>query len=190
MVAPDTASSTAAPETQARIITLAKEAKRLNDSPDFEAFTTRGGVMEGEPLTPERVAEISKWPSREEQLSILVGQILAPGSNLVGAMLGPGGALALFLVVAWAVCACLFDQTLDMMGRYMTEVVFLRAEEIELEGHVTVPAALAAKDDRDLHLGSRGQSPRHPAGVYAEDLELAFVKLSLALQAKHGLGRS
>ncbi len=42
-------------------------------------------------------------------------------------LLGPGGALALFLIVAWAIRACLFDQTLDVMGRYMTEVVFLRA---------------------------------------------------------------
>ena len=76
------------------IFTLAKEARRLSDSPDFEAFKTRGGVMEGEPVTPERVAEISRWPSREEQLSILVGQILAPGRNLVGALIGPGGAIA------------------------------------------------------------------------------------------------
>ena len=36
------------------IITLAKEAKRLSDNPDFEAFKTRGGVMEGEPLSPQR----------------------------------------------------------------------------------------------------------------------------------------
>ena len=42
-------------------------------------------------------------------------------------VLGPGGALALFLIVAWAIRACLFDQTLDVMGRYMTEVVVLRA---------------------------------------------------------------
>jgi ribosomal protein L10 len=76
------------------IITLAKEAKRLSDNPDFEAFKTRGGVMEGEPLSPQRIAEISKWPSREEQLSILVSQVLAPGANLAGALLGPGGALA------------------------------------------------------------------------------------------------
>ncbi len=33
-------------------------------------------------------------PSREEQISLLVGQILSPGANLVGALLGPGGKLA------------------------------------------------------------------------------------------------
>lgn len=76
------------------IVSLAKEAKRLTDSDEFKAFKSRGGVMAGEALTPQRVAEISKWPSREEQLSILAGQILAPGRNLAAAMCGPGGMLA------------------------------------------------------------------------------------------------
>ncbi len=76
------------------IVSLAKEAKRFSDSKDFDAFKTRGGVMDGEPLSAERVAEISKWPSREEQLSILVGQICSPGANISGALCGPGAALA------------------------------------------------------------------------------------------------
>jgi large subunit ribosomal protein L10 len=76
------------------IVTLAKEARRLQDSPDYEPFQARGGVMEGETISAERVAQISKWPSRDEQLSILVGQILSPGSDLVGALLGPGATLA------------------------------------------------------------------------------------------------
>ena len=71
-------------------VSLAKEITRLNDDEGRESFVTRGGVMDGERLTPERVKEISKWPSRAEQLSMLVGQILGPGSTLSGAMLGPG----------------------------------------------------------------------------------------------------
>ena len=43
---------------------------------------------------PERVKEISKWPNREEQLSMLAGQILGPGGQLAGAIKGPGGTLA------------------------------------------------------------------------------------------------
>lgn len=50
--------------------------------------------MDGEQLSAERIKEISKWPSRQEQLSLLVGQILSPGANLAGALLGPGGTLA------------------------------------------------------------------------------------------------
>ena len=76
------------------IVSLAKEATRLAESADYKQFETRGGVMDGESLSPEKVKEISKWPTREEQLSILVGQILGPGSALCGALLGPSGALA------------------------------------------------------------------------------------------------
>lgn len=76
------------------IVTLAKEAMRLDTDKKMEAFKTRGGVMGEEPLTAERVNEISKWPSRDEQLSILAGQILGPGRNLAAALIGPGGAVA------------------------------------------------------------------------------------------------
>ncbi|MCH2180845.1 MAG: 50S ribosomal protein L10 [Mariniblastus sp.] len=75
-------------------VSLVKEVEELNKDETFEEFETRGGVMDGEQLTPERVAEISKWPSRAEQLSMLVGQILGPGSQLVAQLTGPGSALA------------------------------------------------------------------------------------------------
>jgi ribosomal protein L10 len=77
------------------IVSLAKEVARLDqDRDEFEAFKATGGVMDGERLSPERVKDVSKWPSRAEQLSMLVGQILSPGANLSGALLGPGAALA------------------------------------------------------------------------------------------------
>ena len=79
---------------QEDLISLAKEVMSLHDDKEFEAFEARGGVMEGEPLTAERVKEISKWPNRQEQLSILSGQILAPGANLSSQLIAPGGALA------------------------------------------------------------------------------------------------
>lgn len=76
-------------------VSLAKEVTRLNDDGEqYERFATRGGVMDGETLTPERVKEISKWPSRAEQLSMLVGQILGPGAQLAAAIKGPGATLA------------------------------------------------------------------------------------------------
>jgi ribosomal protein L10 len=75
-------------------IALAKEITRLDASKEFPEFKTRGGVLDGECLTPERVKQISKWPSRQEQLSLLLGQILSPGANLVAALLGPGSSLA------------------------------------------------------------------------------------------------
>ena len=75
-------------------ISLAKEITKLNDDKTLEAFQTCGGVMDGEALTAERVKEISKWPNRAEQLSILSGQISGVGAELVAAINGPAGTLA------------------------------------------------------------------------------------------------
>jgi ribosomal protein L10 len=76
------------------IVSLTKEITRLAKDAKFAPFEARGGVMDGEKLTAEQVTEISQWPSREEQLSLLMGQILSVGSTLSSQLLGPGGQLA------------------------------------------------------------------------------------------------
>ncbi|HUT13119.1 MAG TPA: 50S ribosomal protein L10 [Thermoguttaceae bacterium] len=76
------------------IVSLAKEITRLAKKGEYERFRTRGGVMDGGPLNAEQVAEVSRWPNREEQLSLLMGQVLSPGANLVSQLGGPGSALA------------------------------------------------------------------------------------------------
>lgn len=76
------------------IISLAKEITRLAKDEQFAPFSARGGVMDGEKLTPQQVEDVSKWPSRREQLSLLLGQILSPGAILVGQLTSIGGALA------------------------------------------------------------------------------------------------
>lgn len=76
-------------------VSLVKEVVALDkDAEEFEKFTARGGVMDGEQLDTDKVKEISKWPSREEQLSMLVGQIMGPGATLAAQLIGPGGQLA------------------------------------------------------------------------------------------------
>ena len=50
--------------------------------------------MDGERLTAPQVEQVSKWPSRTEQLSILLGQILSPGAMLASQLNSVGGALA------------------------------------------------------------------------------------------------
>jgi len=75
-------------------ISLAKEVTKLDKGTEFEKFQARGGVMDGEQLTAEKVKEISKWPNRLEQLSLLLGQILSPGANLLSQINAPGGAVA------------------------------------------------------------------------------------------------
>ena len=76
------------------IVSLAKEVSRLAADKHLAPFAPKGGVMEGAALTAEEVMRVSKWPSRQEQLSLLVGQILSPGANLVSQILSPGGLLA------------------------------------------------------------------------------------------------
>lgn len=76
------------------IVALAKEVAKWAGNKDFAAFTARGGVMDGAHLKPEEIEKVSKWPTREEQISLLLGQILSPGANLVSQLLSAGGALA------------------------------------------------------------------------------------------------
>ena len=63
------------------IVSLAKEITKLIQSDKFKPLEARGGVMDGEQITAPQVAAVSKWPSRSEQLSLLIGQILSPGAN-------------------------------------------------------------------------------------------------------------
>jgi large subunit ribosomal protein L10 len=76
------------------IVALAKEVIRISKDDGYEAFSARGGVLDGEALTAEEVEAVSKWPSREEQLSILMGQVLSPGATLSGQLLAGGAKLA------------------------------------------------------------------------------------------------
>ena len=76
------------------IVTLAKEVVRLSRDKEFEQFKARSGVMGGVALKLQDVEEISRWPTREEQLSILAGQILSPGATLVGQLNSAAEALA------------------------------------------------------------------------------------------------
>jgi len=75
------------------IVNLAKEITRLAADEQYEAFQARGGVMDGEALSAAQVADVSRWPTRHEQIALLVGQILSPGANLAAQLNGPGGAL-------------------------------------------------------------------------------------------------
>jgi large subunit ribosomal protein L10 len=76
------------------VVSLAKEVMRLTEDKKYQPFAPKGGVMDGATLSADDVKAVSKWPSRAEQLSLLVGQILSPGANLASQILGPGAKLA------------------------------------------------------------------------------------------------
>jgi large subunit ribosomal protein L10 len=76
------------------VVSLAKEVAAVAADKAFEGFEPRGGVMDGAGLSAEEVKQVAKWPSRGEQLSLLVGQILSPGASLQSQLRAPGGLLA------------------------------------------------------------------------------------------------
>lgn len=71
-------------------VSLTKEVVRLTEAKEFEGFQTRGGAMDGAKLSQAEVKDVSKWPTRQEQLAMLVGQILGPGSRLASQLNGGG----------------------------------------------------------------------------------------------------
>jgi ribosomal protein L10 len=75
-------------------VSLCKEMVTVVKNPAYEKLKALGGVMDGDRLTQEKIEQVSKWPNRAQQLSILLGQILAPGSQLLAQLSAPGGLLA------------------------------------------------------------------------------------------------
>ena len=76
------------------VVALAKELVKLSKDKAFKGFEIKGAVMDGEALTSKQAVEVSKWPTREEQISLLLGQIVGVGSRLSGQLIAFGGALA------------------------------------------------------------------------------------------------
>jgi large subunit ribosomal protein L10 len=75
------------------LVSTAKEIARLAENKEFTPFRARGGVMDGQPLSAQDVQAVSRWPSRGEQLSLLMGQVLSPGATLSAQLLAPGALL-------------------------------------------------------------------------------------------------
>lgn len=69
-------------------VTAAKAVKEA--SKVVEAVKVRGGYAEGEVIDAAGVETLAEMPSREELLSMLLGQITAPARRLLGCIAGPG----------------------------------------------------------------------------------------------------
>ncbi|GAB6164546.1 50S ribosomal protein L10 [Thermostilla marina] len=76
------------------IVELAKTIVKLADDPEYEKFEAKGGMFDGQKLSAEQVVEVSKWPSREELIAKIAGQIIGPAATLAGQISGPGSTLA------------------------------------------------------------------------------------------------
>lgn len=76
------------------IVNLAKEIVKVSKEKAYAKFEIRGGILDGEAFAAAKVVEISAWPTREEQIALLLGQIVGVGSKLSSQMLSVGSKLA------------------------------------------------------------------------------------------------
>ena len=83
------------------IVALAKEVVKLTKEKRYNKFSVIGGVMDGEAFAAAEAVEISKWPSREEQIAILLGQITDVGSKLSSQLIAGGANLASQIKQRW-----------------------------------------------------------------------------------------
>ena len=58
------------------------------------ALIVKAALLDGEVFGSDRIMELSKYPTREEAISIVVAYALAPGGRLVACLLAPGGVLS------------------------------------------------------------------------------------------------
>lgn len=60
-------------------------------------LTVKAAVLEGEPFGSDRIAEFSKFPTRDEAIRKTVTCVLCPGARLAGCLIGPGAKIAALL---------------------------------------------------------------------------------------------
>jgi large subunit ribosomal protein L10 len=75
-------------------VSLVKTVTKMTDSGTFPKLEIKGGVMDGEAMDAAQVKKVAKWPNRQEQIAMLLGQILSPGSTLSGQLVGPARKIA------------------------------------------------------------------------------------------------
>ena len=70
----------------------------LDEKKADETLELRGVFFDGEVYEGDKgVEQVSKLPTREEAIGLLVGAILGPGAKLAAALKGPGGTLGAML---------------------------------------------------------------------------------------------
>jgi len=70
-------------------------AKVLSDfSKDRDVFTLKAGILDGEAVTPDEIAQIATLPSIDQLRGKIIGLIQAPATKLVRLLSEPGAQLA------------------------------------------------------------------------------------------------
>ncbi|MCK4601510.1 MAG: 50S ribosomal protein L10 [Phycisphaerae bacterium] len=77
------------------VVTVVRELLDMNkEAPNL---TVKAALFDGEVFGPERIAELSRYPTRDEAIARVVQRVLSPGGKLTGALAGPSGKLASIL---------------------------------------------------------------------------------------------
>lgn len=74
------------------VVALSKEIAKW--AKELEPLEIKGGTLDGQTLTAEGVDEVSKWPSREELLSIIAGQLLSVPGQIASQLTAPATEVA------------------------------------------------------------------------------------------------
>ena len=74
------------------VVNVAREL--IDWAKDLKEIEFRGAVMDGITFGPDEIKKLSEYPTKEEAQAKVVQILLSPGSNLVGAALGPGRKIA------------------------------------------------------------------------------------------------
>jgi large subunit ribosomal protein L10 len=74
------------------IVALSKEITKW--AKEIDKLVIKGGIVEGKSIDAQGVVALSKSPSREELLSMIVGQVLSPGARLAALVTSPAATLA------------------------------------------------------------------------------------------------
>jgi large subunit ribosomal protein L10 len=77
------------------VVTVVREL--LNIGKEAQNLTVKAAVLEGELFGSDRIAEFSRFPTRDEAISKLVTCVLCPGTRLAGCLIGPGAKIAALL---------------------------------------------------------------------------------------------
>lgn len=76
------------------IVSLAKILVKLSKDKTLVGFEIKAAVLDGEKLEAAAAVDVAKWPTREEQIAMLLGQIVGVGAKLASQLISCGGALA------------------------------------------------------------------------------------------------
>jgi len=74
------------------VVTVVREL--LDISKETPNLTVKAAFMEGDVFTRDKIDALSKYPTRQEAVSQVLGCVLSAGANLAGCLVGPAGQIA------------------------------------------------------------------------------------------------